>query len=59
MSAGVCEMAWFAASTCILCRNCWGHSDMSTTMIYPHVLKVATGRTSSPLDALALHLRPS
>ena len=35
-----------------------GHSDVSTTMIYTHVLKVASGGTSSPLDALALHLPP-
>ena len=29
-----------------------GHSDVSTTIIYMHVLKVAAGGTASPLDAL-------
>lgn len=29
------------------------HSDVSTTMIYTHVLKVAAGGTASPLDTLA------
>ena len=28
------------------------HSDVSTTMIYTHVLKVAAGGTTSPLDAI-------
>ena len=30
-----------------------GHSHVSTTMIYTHVLKVAAGGTASPLDALS------
>ncbi len=29
------------------------HSDVSTTMIYKHVLKVVAGGTASPLDSLA------
>lgn len=29
-----------------------GHSDVSTTMIDTHVLKVAAGGTASPLDSL-------
>jgi integron integrase len=35
-----------------------GHSDVSTTMIYTHVLKVAAGGTSSPLDALPVAVQP-
>jgi integron integrase len=31
-----------------------GHRDVSTTMIYTHVLKVAAGGAASPLDALQL-----
>ena len=33
------------------------HSDVSTTTIYTHFLKVAAAGTASPLDCLALHLR--
>lgn len=36
-----------------------GHSDVSTTMIYTHVLKVAAGGTASPLDALQALAAPA
>jgi hypothetical protein len=29
-----------------------GHSDVSTIMIYMHVIKASTGGTASPLDVL-------
>ena len=29
-----------------------GHSNVSTTMIYTHVIKPGTGSTQSPLDAM-------
>ena len=34
-----------------------GHADVSTTMIYTHVLKSAAAGTSSPLDALVMTMR--
>jgi hypothetical protein len=33
------------------CRNC-RHSDVGTTVVYTHVLKIAAGTTRSPLDSL-------
>jgi integron integrase len=35
-----------------------GHSDVSTTMIYTHVLEVASGGTVSPLDGLPMPAFP-
>jgi site-specific recombinase XerD len=32
-----------------------GHSDVSTTMIYTHVLKVSAAASRSPLDAISTH----
>ncbi len=40
------------SSLLFLYREVLGHSDVSTPMIYTHVLKVAAGGTASPLDAL-------
>lgn len=34
-------------------RELLGQSDVSTTMIYTHVLKVTLGQTVSPLDSIA------
>lgn len=34
-----------------------GHADVSTTMIYTHVLKVGDSAVRSPLDALSLPSR--
>lgn len=35
-----------------LYKEVLSHSDVSTAMIYTHVLKVAAGGTVSPLDSL-------
>ena len=33
-------------------KNCWGHSDVKTTMIYTHVLNRGGHGVESPLDRL-------
>ncbi|WP_457323581.1 integrase [Roseateles sp. P5_E11] len=35
-------------------RPCLGYSDVATTMIYTHVLKLGGGAVRSPLDVLAM-----
>ena len=42
------------ATTSAPCRSCSATADVSTTMIYTHVLKLGGGAVRSPLDALML-----
>ncbi len=60
--AGICS-AWRAASNLLqsgtdirTVQELLGHSDVSTTMIYTHVLKVAAGGAVSPLDVMDLRV---
>ena len=47
------DMRLLQASTDIrAAQELLGYGDVSTTMIYTHVIKVAAGGTASPLDAL-------
>jgi len=46
---------WLQAGTDIrTVQALLGNSDVSPTMVYTHVLKVATGGTASRLDAMRL-----
>jgi len=50
-SAGMDAMAMCTIRTV---QELPGHSEVSTTIIYTHVLKVAAGGTASPLGALSM-----